>query len=93
MKTRGKQTPSAWEGDWEKRVYQRIEELGYSNYLDYLQARRGHSYEELAEELSSGRNEFPIAPFSSKGCIRKPLGLMKDKMRYWIRSLGFFAAS
>jgi len=62
MKTRGKQTLSAWEGDWEKRGYQRIEELGYSNYLDYLQARRGHSYEELAEELSSGRNEFPIAP-------------------------------
>src|SRR5215813_3703634 len=62
MKTRGKQMLSAWEGDWEKRVDQRIEELGYSSYLDYLQARRGHSYEDLAEELSRGRSEIPIAP-------------------------------
>jgi hypothetical protein len=62
MKTKIKQALSAWEGDWEKRVHQRIEELGYSTYWDYLQARRGHSYEDLAEELSRGRDEAPIAP-------------------------------
>ena len=53
---------SAWEGDWEKRVCQRIQELGYASFLDYLKARRGHSYVQLAKELSSGRDQIPIAP-------------------------------
>jgi hypothetical protein len=62
MKTRGEQMLSAWEGDWEKRICQRIDEPGYSTYLEYLQARRGHSYEDLAEELSRGPDAIPIAP-------------------------------
>ena len=62
MRTKGSEALSAWEGDWEERIYQRIKELGYSTYLDYLKARRGHSYEDLATELSGDRDQSPVAP-------------------------------
>jgi len=55
MRMKGKERPSAWDGDWKVRVCQRINELGYGTYLDYLQARRGVSYDALAAELSRER--------------------------------------
>jgi hypothetical protein len=32
MRTNEKNEISAWDGDWEARIYQRIEELGYTTY-------------------------------------------------------------
>src|SRR5262249_18048637 len=62
MRMKGKERPSPWDGDWEVRVCQRINELGYGAYLDYLQARRGVSYDALAAELSKDENAPPVAP-------------------------------
>ena len=61
MKTRGK-TISAWDGDWEARVYARIKTLGYETYNDYLSARPGASYQDLAAELSWSEGLAPVAP-------------------------------
>jgi hypothetical protein len=62
MKTKGKETLSAWDGDWRERIYQGFRKLGFETYQDYLRARRGRSYEELASELSADTNAAPIAP-------------------------------
>jgi hypothetical protein len=62
MRTKGKEGPSAWEGDWEGRVHQRIRQLGFTTYRDYLQARPGVSYDDLAAELSRDKALPPIAP-------------------------------
>src|SRR5215472_1057071 len=63
MRIRDKESLSAWDGDWEERIYKRIKELRYLNYRDYLRARAGRSYRDLAKELS--RDEG-IAPYSSR---------------------------
>ena len=62
MRTDKKNEISAWEGDWEARIYQRIEDLGYTTYQDYLRARQGRSYDYLADELSKGIEGAPTAP-------------------------------
>ena len=62
MRIKGEDRLSAWDGDWESRIYERINELGFESYGDYLQARRGRSYRELAAELSKDDNAAPIAP-------------------------------
>ena len=62
MKTTHKEALSSWDGDWEGRIYERISELGFQKYSDYLLARRGRSYRELAAELSRDENVAPVAP-------------------------------
>lgn len=43
---------TAWTGDWRKRVLERVREMGYQSVSDYLKARPGVPYLDLAEELS-----------------------------------------
>ena len=62
MTTKGHGVISPWDGNWEERIYERIKQLGYSTYRDYLQARRGDSYDKLAAELSRNTDAAPIAP-------------------------------
>ena len=62
MRIRDKESLSAWDGDWEERIYERIKELRYLNYRDYLRARAGRSYRDLAKELSGNEGIAPIAP-------------------------------
>jgi len=62
MKTRRNEALSAWDGDWQERIYQGFRKLGFETYQDYLLARRGRPYEELASELSAGKDAAPIAP-------------------------------
>jgi hypothetical protein len=62
MRIRDKERLSAWDGDWEKRINDRIEELGYRDYRDYLRARPGRSYRDLAKELSRDEEIGSIAP-------------------------------
>jgi hypothetical protein len=62
MRIKGKERLSSWDGDWEGRIYERIGELGFQKYSDYLLARRGRSYRELAAELSRDDNVAPVAP-------------------------------
>lgn len=62
MKTKYKEALSSWDGDWEGRIYERIRELGFQKYSDYLLARRGRSYRELAAELCRDENVAPVAP-------------------------------
>ena len=50
MTIKGKKVLSPWEGDWEARLNNRIKQLGYATYRDFLQARQGVSYDELAKE-------------------------------------------
>ena len=63
MRIKGKERLSSWDGDWEGRIYERIGELGFQKYSDYLLARRGRSYRELAAELSRDDNVgIPFRP-------------------------------
>src|SRR5262245_9212994 len=62
MRIKGEDRPSAWDGDWQGRIHERIKELGFQNYRDYLLGRRGQSYRELAAELSRNENVSPVAP-------------------------------
>ena len=62
MTIKGRKLLSPWEGDWEARLNHRIKQLGYATYRDFLQSRRGVSYDELAKELSRDKDEAPIAP-------------------------------
>ena len=60
MQTKSNQKAPAWEGDWQARIARRIKELGYDTYLDYLAARPGQSYWQIAEELSRGEDVAPV---------------------------------
>jgi len=62
MTTKDTRVLSAWDGDWEERIRQRITKLGYSTYREYLRATPGVSYRELAAELSKDDDAAPIAP-------------------------------
>jgi len=62
MRTKGKERPSAWEGDWQGRVQRRVAQLGYTTYRAYLRARPGVSYDELSAELSMDKDGPPITP-------------------------------
>jgi hypothetical protein len=62
MKTKDSERLSAWDGDWEGRINETIKKLGYETYSDYLLARRGRSYRDLAAELSRDETAAPIAP-------------------------------
>jgi hypothetical protein len=62
MKTKGKEVPSPWEGNWQERLSQRFRKLGYDTFQDYLRARRARPYGQLAAELSEDPEAAPIAP-------------------------------
>jgi len=62
MRTRAKEALSAWDGDWQVRIAEGYRKLGYETFQDYLRARRGRPYEELASELSADGEAAPIAP-------------------------------
>jgi len=62
MKTRGSEALSAWDGNWQERLSQRLRKLGFETFQDYLRARRGRPYGQLAAELSGDPDAAPIAP-------------------------------
>ena len=60
MRLRKKTLAPGWRGDWETRIARRIKELGYDTYLDYLAARPGESYWQIAEELARDEGVAPV---------------------------------
>src|SRR5215471_5333952 len=61
MTIKNKEGPSAWEGNWQERIHERLNALGYRTFCDYLRGRPGWSYRELAKELSTGEETTPVA--------------------------------
>jgi hypothetical protein len=60
MRLRKKTLAPAWRGAWETRIARRIKELGYDTYPDYLAARPGQSYWQIAQELSRDEDVAPV---------------------------------
>ena len=49
---------NTWDGDWKGRITLRVKQLGYLSYLDFLIARPGQSYDQMAREL--GNDVAPV---------------------------------
>lgn len=84
MKTDQNDTTQAWEGDWEQRIHRRIQELGHPVYHDYLKARPGHSYDQMALELGEDVAPVQLArlhALNTKDCDRA-LAIVDSFARY-----------
>jgi hypothetical protein len=46
-------TPSAWQADWQARLYEAVQNLGYSTITDLLRSRPAATWSQVVQELES----------------------------------------
>lgn len=44
---------TAWSSDWKRKALEQVKALGFETLIDYVNAREGRTFEELASELGS----------------------------------------
>ena len=73
------QIEKIWSGNWQRRVYDKLERIGFSQVSDYLAARPGATYAQLAEEL--GDDTAPVQITRLHLLEAKRAGQLRDGAR------------